>query len=274
MTAVKSDAEWHVAAVMGVLLGLASAATSEGRTVTYLGVTRGASNYSDAGLDLGNYGSWFPQFNAPAPVSGAAVDDNDRDAFPAWVLPNFDPNSADYSFGTAVTSKGGQPGYSLLVLPDGSSGVAGTLVDPQAANNSNTSIPKLVLGAGVPGDFILGIVVDASNLLHDPANRIRPGATSGDGLVDVVNRVNTTPADFDGSPDVYSFRFSGWLAGDYLKLQLNSGVAGESPGISGLLFDPIPVVPEPGCLTLAAPALLLSHRGDRNRRARASSVPS
>jgi hypothetical protein len=246
------------------LLSLAIGATSYGRTISYLGVTRDVSNFGDAGLDLGNFGYWFPQFAAVAPVAGAAVSDNDRDAFPSWVLPDYDPNSANYSFGTAVTSKGGQPGYPTIVLPDGSSGVAGTLVDPQAANNSNTSIPKLLLGAGAPSDFILGIVVDGSNQEHDPANRIRPGANSADGLVDVVNRVNTTVADFNGSPDVYSFRFSGWLPGDYLKLQLNSGVAGESPGISGLLFDPIP---EPACLSLAAPALLLRRRVGRQQRA-------
>ena len=52
------------------------------QSITFIGSTTG-SDYSDAGLDLGNFGFWFAQFDAVAPVSGAAIDNNDRDSLPA-----------------------------------------------------------------------------------------------------------------------------------------------------------------------------------------------
>ena len=40
---------------------------------------------------------------------------------------------------------------------------------------------------------------------------------------------------------------------DFIKLQLNSGVAGIDPGIAGLMFD---VIPEPTSLSLVLGGLL------------------
>ena len=52
----------------------------------------------------------------------------------------------------------------------------------------------------------------------------------------------------NGSPDVYTFRYDGFASGDIIKLQLNSGVAGEQASIAGFMFDP---VPEPASVAMA-----------------------
>jgi hypothetical protein len=51
----------------------------------------------------------------------------------------------------------------------------------------------------------------------------------------------------DGLPDVWSWAYSGFQAGDIIKLQLNSGVAGEAASIAGIMFD---VIPEPSSALL------------------------
>jgi hypothetical protein len=232
----------------GIMVCVICAATAQAqKTITFKGVRQNVTDFSDAGLDIGNAGFWFAQFNASAPVTGAAVDDNDRNSLPAWVIPDFDPLSATYSFGDLVFSEGGDTAWNTLTLPDGETGLSGSLVDPETADNSNNTISELVLGAGTPLSFALHIVVDNTNGEHDPAGRIRARA-EGDPGFDEDDRVDPGVDAFNGIADVYTFRYDGWDVDDFLKLQLNSDVAGEAAGFAGIMFD---VVPEPASGLLA-----------------------
>lgn len=254
-----------IAAAMGLIAGLIGPLSASGKTISFVGVTNDVSDFSASGIGIGSAGYWFPQFDAATPITGAPVDNNDRNALPSWVQPNFDSSSSAYSFGAQVFSKGGQPGYASVVLPNGDSGVSGTIYDDQTRDNSNNAIPRVLLGAGVPSSFLLHVIVDNANQEHDPARRLRARAESSDGVFDVDFDVDTRNAPynvFNGVPDVYTFRFDGWEPSDFLKLQLNSGVSFESAGIGGILFD---VVPEPVSLGLVVPGLLLASRVIRRR---------
>lgn len=212
-----------------------------------------ASDYSDAGIDIGNAGFLFFNFGASAPNDGPA-DQNVVNALPSWIGVDFDPSSPTYSFGQDVGeeafSRGGQSSWANLTLPDGTSGLSGALVDPRATDNSNNTIKQLDILPGAPRAFWLHIVTDNTNLEHDSANRVR----AREDVSDLDVRVRTPP--FNGEPDVYSFLYSGVAVGDFIKVQLNSGVAGEAPSIAGVMFD---LVPEPtsglllacGCLALS-----------------------
>lgn len=206
----------------------------------------GATDYSDAGLDLGNAGYLFFNFDAPGATTGP-VDQNVVNALPSWLGVDFDPLSPNYSFGQDVGeeafSKGGETSWSTLTLPDGTTGLSGALVDPRADDNSNNTIKNLAVLSGAPAGFYLHIVTDNTNLEHDSANRLRAREDVSD--LDVRLR----DPSFDGSPDVYTFLYRGVAPGDVVKIQLNSGVAGESPSIAGIMFD---VVPEPASGALIA----------------------
>lgn len=206
----------------------------------------GATDYSDAGLDLGNAGYLFFNFNASAPTTGP-VDQNVVNALPSWIGVDFDPLSPNYSFGQDVGeeafSKGGQTSWSTLTLPDGTSGLSGALVDPRATNNSNNTIKNLPVLSGAPAGFYLHVVTDNTNLEHDSANRIR----AREDISDLDLRLRDPS--YDGSPDVYTFLYRGVQPGDVIKFQLNSGVDGEAPSIAGIMFD---VVPEPASAALVA----------------------
>ena len=57
---------------------------------------------------------------------------------------------------------------------------------------------------------------------------------------------------FNGITDVYTFRYDNFVAGDFIKIQINSGVPGEAASIGGIMFD---VVPEPSRMLLALTSL-------------------
>ncbi len=75
------------------------------------------------------------------------------------------------------------------------------------------------------------------------------GRGSADGAnIDPNTFPQTADLAFDGVADVYTFRFDGFAAGDYIKLQLNGDPAPkEGASFGGFLFDevfaPTPVFP-------------------------------
>jgi hypothetical protein len=219
------------------------------KTITFLGKTADQTNYSQSGLDFGKAGFWFAQFNATNEVSNRPTNENDRNSLPAWALMNFTTDVADptrtFSLDSGgVKSEGGDLSWNNLRLPSGEVGLSGSVVDPQTANNSNNTVNRILLGAGVPQTFLLRIVVDNTNNEHDPANRI-----NARGEVPAIDmRINTTASDFNGVADVYTFVYDGWAAGDFIKLQFNSGSAVKTAGFAGLMFD---AVPEPSATGLA-----------------------
>ena len=248
-----------IASGLASLVGLCLTQAAVAETITFLGKTTDVTDYSPTGMNVGTAGFWFAQINQSAFVTNQLVDNNHVNQFPSWVLPNF--NKADTTANTGYSfclggsgdcySEGGDPNWNNLKLPNGVTGRSGALVDPSSANSSSNTVPQLLLGAGTPSDFLMHIVVDNENTtnLHRDGSRVEargafPAPTNG---TNVSNLVNPTVAGFNGTADVYTFRYTGWLPGEIIKIRLNSGVAGERGGIAGVMFD---VVPEPTSMLL------------------------
>jgi hypothetical protein len=103
------------------------------------------------------------------------------------------------------------------------------------------------------------VVTDNTNFEHDPTHRLRARGNAGG--VDIEANFFSQTADliFNGIADIYTYRYDGFAAGDFIKLQLNGDPAPkEGAGFGGFLFDETfepNLVPEP---TSAAIALLAS----------------
>ncbi|MEX2393354.1 MAG: hypothetical protein WD826_02625 [Actinomycetota bacterium] len=138
----------------------------------------------------------------------------------------------------------------MLTLPRGDDGLSGAIVDPFTANNTNNTINRIQLTDGVPATFYFHVLTDNTAREHDPANRLRArGKQAGvDVPLDVFPRGEVDGVDidpqsspvgaelaFNGMPDIYTFRYDGFVPNDFIKLQLNGGSAGASFG--GVLFD-------------------------------------
>jgi len=220
----------------------------------------GVSDFSSTGLDLGKAGYWFYNFNASTPVTGAAPESNDRRSLPSWVSVDLDPNSSSYTFPgpgngeTQAFSAGGQVGWSDIVLPTGESGLSGAVVAPDSNGDSDNIIQNITLGPGTPKSFLWSIVVDNTGPGFgdfDFSKRMKVRAKIGG--VDEINLRLNKLQDVDGAPDVYTFQFDNFEAGDLLRLQVRSS-AGHPAGIAGMLFDV--VVPEPTSIVLTLLGLI------------------
>lgn len=238
-------------------------AATRAQTITFVGVHYDVTDLQ--ALGFGSAGYYFPQFNASTPVTKRPTWENMQFQPPSWTGWQFDITHPDRTFSPdagyhsgdptdpmdqrepygdplvlGVYSKGGQPGWSVLTLPNGLTGVSGAVVDEWAANNSNNTINRIALLNGTPSSFYFRLLVDNTNEEHDPAGRLRVrGEPAGDALL--------TGLTFNGIADVYTFRLDNFLPGHIVKVQLNSGVLLEAPSLGGIMFDPIP---EPSSLGL------------------------
>jgi len=232
--------------------------TSQAGTVTHVATFQDNTDYSDGGLDLGNLGYVFFNWDQSSATTGDLPQANWNEALPSWITLDLDQTSSSAAFGGLVTSSGGQASWNTLTDPVGSSGLSGSLADPETQNasggNSNNTIRQWEFTAGVPSTFLLSVVVDntgtATPLLHAPAGRLRPRLDSGGSV-----ELNLGDSAFNGTADVYQFKIENNGAGDYLKIQLNSGATLREAGIAGLMFD---VVPEPASAALLLGGLALS----------------
>jgi hypothetical protein len=249
-------------------------ALATGHSITHTQTDSDSTDFE--ALGFGQAGYYFPQFAATNPVTERPTFEAEFDP-PSWVSFEFDATqffrtafsvdagyfSGDFDdpldlvapFGDplvlGVYTKGGESAWDSFTLPDGTQGLSGAAVDEFATNNSNNSVNRIQLEVGTPSSFLLRIVVDNTNMEHDPAGRLRVrGDTDNAVPVDVDVRLSGLP--FDGSTDVYTFRYDNFVAGDFIKIQLNSGVPGEAPSIGGIMFD---VVPEPSRMLLALASL-------------------
>ena len=209
--------------------------------VTHVGTFLDSTDYSPAGLDLGKDGFIF--FNWDAAVNSGGPNDNVNDQLPSWLT--YDPNQGG-GFGGQVTSKGG---LVSITPPSGPAAASGTLVDPEANANSNNTIRQFDLANDRPDQFFLSIVVDNTDGLHNPDDRLRPRLENGGSA-----ELNLGAAGFNGVPDVYRFLVEPGAAGDFIKIQLRSlpgpgggDGSGNDPGIAGFMID---VVPEPTSIAL------------------------
>jgi len=267
-------------AALGVMLGVGAPWAARGQAlVTFVGVTYDVTDFQ--ALGFGQAGYYFPQFGASSPVTQRPTWENMQFNPPSWAGFQFDVTQTNRTFSAdagyfsgdvndpmdlsppfgdplvlGVYSKGGQPGWNIFTLPNGLVGASGAVVDEWAANNSNNTINRIQLLSGTPTSFFLRLVVDNTNLEHDPAGRLRVrGEPSGDALL--------TGLTFNGIADVYTFRLDNFVAGNIIKVQLNSGVPGEAPSLGGIMFDPVPEPAAGGLLTVGLAVLGL---GSQRRR--------
>lgn len=248
-------------AVVSVALACADRPVLEAASITYIGVISDRTDFDR--LNIGTAGYWFPQFGATSPVATRPTGENARDALPAWAGPlNHATSPLDPTFSTRTfsqdgpaRSKGGQPTWNPFKLPSGETGLSGAIVDPHTIGNSNNTINRIQLNAGVPSTFYFHVVTDNTNLEHNPTNRLRARGNAGGIDIEANTYPQTAQLSFNGIADVYTFRYDGFAAGDFIKLQLN-GDAAPALGASfgGLLFD-----------TSFDPVVTLPLAGDYNR---------
>ena len=233
-----------------VLAALAIASAIHAASITYVGKTTDRTDFQ-APPKMGTLGFWFPQFNAPSAVSHRPTSENERNGLPSWAGPLVhlnsvvDPNflSRTFSQDGPCRSKGGVATFNLFTLPSGEIGRSGIILDPHAAGNTSNSVNRIKLGEGTPASFLLRIVVDNTDGKHHAITRLRArGHHAG---VDLEPNTFPVPgaAGFNGIADVYTFRYDGFTAGDFIKIQFN-GMPGDTksdgPGgasFAGIMFD-------------------------------------
>jgi len=231
----------HLFSIVGALL---FATVACGETITYVRKVS-TTNF----LGWGQAGFYFPQFAASSIVGPKRTDDNMQLFLPNWLEFNFDPwdpddttfsadkpDCFDNCSGRGVYTRGGYTYWDAFTLPNGFSGLSGSIVDEKAENNTNNTVNQIYMKSGVPPSFCMHIVTDNTANAHNSADSIivrggRPGQGSFDPNAPIPN------LSFDGTTDVHTFRFDNFLPGDFIKIRLNSGTPGMDPGFGGLMFD-------------------------------------
>ena len=235
----------RIFSIVGALLfATVTCETLCSETITYVR-TVSTTNF----LGWGQAGFYFPQFGASGIVGPKRTDDNMQLYLPSWLEFNFDPwdlqnttfspdkpDCFDNCSGRGVYTRGGYSYWDSFILPNGFTGLSGSVVDEQAENNTNNTVNQIYMKNGVPASFCMHIVTDNTANAHDSAAFIiaragRPGQGSFDPNAAVPN------LSFDGMTDVHTFRFDNFLPGDFIKIRLNSGTPGMAPGFGGLMFD-------------------------------------
>ena len=223
--------------------------------VTFVGVDLDVTDFQ-SGVDYGNAGFWFPQFDASSPRTDKPTDENDRNGLPVWAGPMTHMEIYEiwkfpqrtFSQDGPTRSAGGFSSWNTFTLPDGDTGLSGIVFDPHAADNTSQTVNRINLGPGTPSTFFLRIVVDNTDLRHNPINRIRARGEHGGVSIEPASFPSPGMAGFNGIADVYTFRYDGFVDGDFIKIQFNGmpgstnngGVGGSS--FAGLLFD-VPAQP-------------------------------
>ena len=232
---------------------LAAFAELSAASITYVGEIADRTDFH-AAPRLGTLGYWFPQFNAPNPVADRSTNEQERNVLPPWAGPLvhldsvFDLKFASRTFSQdgPCRSMGGFPTFNRFTLPDGEVGLSGIILDPHAAANTSNTVNRIKLNAGTPASFYLRIVVDNSAGKHNAITRIRARGHHTGADVEPNTFPAPGPAGFNGTADIYTFRFDGFTAGDFIKIQFvgmpgkasDGGSGGASFG--GIMFDPAP----------------------------------
>jgi hypothetical protein len=151
--------------LFSVVAALLFVTAAYGDTITYV---RKVSTTDFLGW--GQAGFYFPQFDASGIVGPKRTDDNMQLYLPNWLEFNFDPWNLNTTFsadqpdcfddcrGRGVYTRGGYTNWNDFTLPNGFSGRSGSIVDEQAENNTNNTVNRIQMKAGVPSSFCMHIV--------------------------------------------------------------------------------------------------------------------
>ena len=215
------------------------------RWIELVSVKENVSDFKSAGMGLEGY--FFPQFGAEEYVQNRPPDENMRFVAPDWAGFQFNVLCNDRTFSLdagirsvfplviGVCSEGGNNAWERFILPDGEEGHSGSIVDYATCGNTNNTVNRIQLRGRVPLSFLMSLVVDNRAGTHNRLSRFRMRGASSDGLHEVD--VMLTDLTLDNKTDVYTFRFSNFEEGDFIKIQFNSGDSDYPAGFAGIMFD-------------------------------------
>jgi hypothetical protein len=259
---------------------------------------------SQSRIDTTNYTGlaqyyWFANFNNSTPVTGAPMNQNEVRNLPSWLHFQTNPafigkddggvnndatNRTGFSFTESppngATSIGGQSGYNLLTLPNGTSGRSGNAVDSLSTTGNTSSMASLRILPGAPSAFRIWMVTDngsGTNFHSQIRMRVNLRDTNGaplfDGDLDQQEgealptgmRIGQIPQGINGTADAWAFRVSGANANDILTLRPTSagGIPGSLPGFAGFMIQ---VIPEPSSALLLIVGMTAAGFVSRRRR--------
>lgn len=222
--------------------------STQAQSVTYASRTVDVSNFDPrlGGEAIGQAGYWMANFAAPRPCYNQPTNESQRSALPSWAGPVYHvPPLINFFWRTfsldgPCLSAGGFPTWANMTLPNGEHGISGAIVDPKAAGNDNNSINRISLNIGVPSSFYFHIVVDNTAGQYSAINKIRARGEHAGQDISPDKYPQPGMKAFNGVPDVYTFRFDNFTAGDFIKVQFNGQPASSPyPGASfaGFMFD-------------------------------------
>ena len=130
------------------------------------GVTKDVNDFSSG--RYGKHGYWFPGFACSDYYFEQPTNFSERSHLSSWLGPLkhierwqlTEYANRTFSMDGPCSVICGDSDYAVIILPDGSAGGSGIVVDPAADENSNNSVNKIQLDDGVPSEFILSIIVD------------------------------------------------------------------------------------------------------------------
>jgi len=242
---------------------------------------------------------WFANFGSTAPVTGAGMNSNEARKLPSWIHLETRPackGFADdcttpdstivtgYSFtetgaGGGSSSTGGQPGFNVLTLPDGLSGISGQAVDTGSGTGTTTSMVALRILPGAPSSFRLWVVVDngvdpnfntQSRLRVNLRDTVGPPTFADSGSTVEAEalpggfrliQTGSDPRANNGTADAWAFYLSGVNLHDRINIRPTSF------GLDFGAFAGIMLTPEPSSamlLLLGAVGYLCGPRGRRS----------
>ncbi len=144
------------------------------------------------------------------------------------------------SVGTATA--GGYSSWPLFTLPTGQTGRSGSTYDPYSKDNSSNIINKLVVNTNQLKAFCLNVITDNTNGKFNPNLRINAQSDVLDVEVPAGDLV------FDGVPDVYTFKYRGFEAGDRVKLKIKaSNAMTKGGGFGGVMVSHITTCSTASC---------------------------
>jgi hypothetical protein len=208
-------------------------------------------------------------------ATGIPLNFSEERNLPSWVHLGTDPacsgfaddcttvdpvDSTGFTFSAGTTGTGGEPGFNILTLPDGTTGLSGQALT--AALPGTDSFGHFRTLSGVPDSFRLWVVVDngvdpnfnsQSRLRVNIRNTTGPPAFTPEGSADSTAEAlptgtdalphrliegNSDPNANNGTADAWSFLLSGVTEHDYITFQMTSNGT-DKAAIAGFMIEPL-----------------------------------